>query len=166
MAPGALRDALRGLGAVAQETEHHVDVFYAHPDRDVVTSDEALRYRRVGERHFLTHKGARLPGNRKAREEVELSIGSDPTDLLEKLGWTPAASLEKVREPWRLGDATVCIDSLDGLGTFAEVEVLDDDLEAASMRVEELVAQLGLEGAERLTTSYLELAARAGVDVS
>ncbi len=166
MAPGILRERLRQAGATQQSLEEHDDVFYASGDRDVIATDEALRLRTTEGRMTLTYKGPRLGTDAKARVEEEVEVSSNPSALLAHLGWIPSARLKKRREPWSLEDVQVTIDTLDGLGTFAEVEVVSDDLEAASATVGHWLKVLGLEGAQRFSMSYLEMAAKAGLDVT
>jgi adenylate cyclase class IV len=56
----------------------------------------------------------------------------------------------------------ITIDTIDGLGTFAEVEVLAADEQAATAAVETHLKGLGLDGAMRISMSYLEMALAVG----
>lgn len=158
----ALERVLRAAGAVAEPVEVQQDTFFAHPLRDFARSDEALRLRRVGSgpaaRLELTYKGPKQGGAAKARLEQSLALQEDPTALLASLGFTPAARLAKTRAPYRLGGVHVALDTLAGLGEFAEVEVVGADRHEAARRVEAALALLGLQHEPRVTQSYLELA--------
>lgn len=178
MAPGALRDRLRRADATPHEPVVQTDHYLLHPCRDVAARDEAVRVReerRGGAddgaggdeevRWHVTHKGPRLPGDAQTREEHEVGVDADPRPLLAALGFAPAATVRKRREPWRFGALWVVLDEVDGLGWFAEVEAVaegPDGVAAAGGRVEEALRDLGLGGAERVAASYLELLGLSG----
>lgn len=149
------------LGATAGPIQHQVDTFFEHPARDLAASDEALRLRRVGARLELTYKGPRLGGSTKARIEHTVQVASDPTALLASLGFAPKANLAKQRRPYHLGPVEVALDTVEGVGSYVEVEATGADREAATKLVEETLRRLGLQGHARERRSYLELALQA-----
>lgn len=164
MAPGALRDRLRRAGAVPGPVVSQADHYLLHPCRDLAARDEAVRVREersgAGVRWRMGCKGPRQPGDARTREEHELDAAGDPRPLLAALGFTPAATVRKRREPWRLAGLSVVLDEVEGLGWFAEVEAVVEDRGAvggAGGRVEAALRDLGLGGAERVAASYLEL---------
>lgn len=167
--PEALRATLHRLGAAASAAVVEVDVFFAHPQRDLAANDEALRLRSLAARQEagpaafeLTHKGPRQPGAYKAREERTVRLADDPTALLGALGFRPTLRLRKTRERHRLGTLEVTLDHVEGLGWFAEVEALGPDARAAEAAVQAALRELGLQGRPRVTGSYVELALAAG----
>jgi adenylate cyclase class 2 len=163
LAPGSLRDALRGAGAEKEGTEVQTDTYYRHPVRDFAATDEALRVRRTEAGWELTYKGPKRGGDVKARTEHNVAAAHDPDPVLQALGFRVFATVAKTREVWMLDGVSVAIDDVEGLGAFVEVEVVGEDQAAATARVEETVARLGLEGATRFQASYLEMALAAGV---
>lgn len=164
LSPGSLRDRLKASGATRTSTEHHEDIFFDHPSRDLPGNDEAFRLRITDEGMWLTHKGPKHGDAVKVRAEEEVRVMDDPRPMLEALGFRPAAVLRKDRESWGLADGLhVTIDTIDGLGTFAEVEALAEDETKATELVETTIKGLGLDGAMRLSMSYLEMALDAGV---
>ncbi len=156
----ALRDHLRAMGGHPETGRTQDDVFFQHPARDLAATDEAFRLRREDGRLELTYKGPRAPGDVKAREEHNVGLDGDPMAMLQALGFTPAARLVKTREPWQVDGAEVAIDHVDGLGWFVEIEAKDHD--DPHGHVEALRSALGLDGAEAVTASYLEMALEAG----
>lgn len=162
------RERLRQAGARPLGARVESDTFFLHPGRDFIATDEALRLRRVSPDEGaasleLTYKGPRAGGAVKVREEHNLPVGEDPTPLLRALGFEAAAHVEKRREPFTLEgeEVAVTIDHLDGVGTFAEVEVLAEDAGAATQRVEACLDRLGLADAPRVDRSYLRLSQEA-----
>ena len=158
-----LRSAIASLNPQTMGVQTQRDVYYNHPARDFATTDEALRLRTVGDSTVVTYKGAKLPGPTKTRREIELPVVSAEgwDDLLEALGFRPTAVVAKQREAWQVVRegflVEICCDQVEGLGTFAEIEVVapPEQLAAAQQVVTTLAAQLGLQEPEG--RSYLEM---------
>jgi adenylate cyclase class 2 len=153
----AVRRRLGELGAEPLGVQEQEDTFFAHPQRDFAATDEALRLRRVGARLELTYKGPKQPGPAKARSEYTIAPESDPTAMLTSLGFRVAHTLRKRRDAHRLGSVEVALDTVQGVGTYVEVEALGDDADAARAQVADAVARLGLDRLPEETRSYLEL---------
>lgn len=153
----ALEAKAVSLGFRLLRVEVHHDVYFTHPQRDFGATDEALRLRTRAGRTVLTYKGPKVDGHTKTREEVEVEVSGDVTALLERLGFSPFITIDKVRRVLsREGDGTeVCLDDVKGLGTFVEIECMSDDVEATREAVLGLAGLLGLDRME--TRSYLEL---------
>jgi adenylate cyclase class 2 len=77
--------------------------------------------------------------------------------MLLRLGFTKTAEVNKWRENYRLGNATISLDDVDGLGTFAEIEVIaESDTDNPTVQIEKIAKEIGVEG-EPILESYLEL---------
>jgi len=163
----ALRRQLLERGIVLDPPLEESDHYFAHPARDFVQTDEALRIRNKQGKVFLTYKGPKLDLPTKTRHEIELPLGEgEPVvlqwrSLLETLGFRPVAEVRKRREKGRIPHADriveISLDDVVGLGTFAELEVVvdADDLAQAQTVIISLAGLLGLSKVER--RSYLSL---------
>lgn len=142
----------RLLGRYAQS-----DVYYAHPCRDFATTDKALRIRSQKGLVQMHYKGPKLDKDTKTREELGILIqDADAMDgILDRLGFRPVHTVRKDRETYVLDGVEVCIDAVEGLGTYVELESQGDDVDLEKDRILGLMERLGLEGSER--RSYLEL---------
>lgn len=141
------------------------DHYHAAPDRDFARTDEAVRLRRIGGRNYLTYKGPKREAATKTRPEVELPLGDGPEvaadalRFLAGLGYRPVGVVRKARRVYTLDrggfPVTITLDRVDGIGDFAEVEVIaaEAQFEAAKAVVLGLAADLGLTDQER--RSYL-----------
>ena len=157
----ALRERLSRLGAVPGGRETHVDTYFNHPCRDFATTREALRIRRIDGRPRITYKGVKLPGDIKARRELEWPLdpgdpdGDNAEELLRLLGFREVAVVRKRRESFLCpqlpaepddgnglgrpekqspsGGLVVTIDDVERLGTFAEIE-------ATAMAIDDVAA--------------------------
>lgn len=149
------------LGSVRQE-----DTYYDAPDRDFATTDEALRIRRETTdadcRTAVTYKGPLVDEHSKTRTEAETTVddGESMRAVLEGLGYEPAARVTKDRERYELEDCVVTLDAVEGLGEFVEVErdvPNEADVAAAREQTADVLESLGLDPADQIRISYLDL---------
>ncbi|NPB01309.1 MAG: class IV adenylate cyclase [Methanopyri archaeon] len=165
---------------LSEEGEHvrtlrQEDVYFSHPCRDFAETDEALRLREVeteeGSTCILTYKGPKIGDVGKSRVEIEVEVSDREAarEILERLGFEPLEDMviRKVRKVYALHvDGTrveACLDTVEGLGTFLEVEIEaeeDADVDELEAMLLELVRdRLGVRG-EVVRDSYLELLMR------
>ncbi len=174
----AVRERLDALDAEFLGTVRQSDTYYDAPHRDFAETDEAFRIRREtvaggedggrgnsggaddGETHAeLTYKGPKVDAESKTREEIETRVesGEAADGIARALGFEPAAVVEKERDRYRLDGYTVTLDSVEGAGTFVEVETEAEAVEAARDGAKEVLVDLGLDPGEGIRTSYLGL---------
>jgi adenylate cyclase class 2 len=163
----ALEAKLAALGGAVSQRQPEVDLYFAHPARDFAKTDEALRIRRQGPSNSITYKGPKIDQTTKTRREIELPLpaGEDAAEawvgLFETLGFRPVAEVRKVRRkvriPWQGRWVEGSLDDVEGLGRFAELELVVEDagIEPAKACIAALAEKLGLQQSER--RSYLEL---------
>jgi adenylate cyclase class 2 len=157
----ALRKKLKQDGAALERAVEQTDIYYNAPDRDFAKTDEALRLRNEGGQIFLTYKGPKLDAESKTRKEVEVEVaGFDGMeDILHSLGYGATLRVHKTREIYHLDGAVVCLDRVDGLGDFVELETLATDEGGMEERRDWLIGvmrRLGVEG-DLIRESYLEM---------
>jgi pantoate--beta-alanine ligase len=170
----ALQRALRDRGAAGpRETVEEADHYFNAPDRDFARTDEAFRLRRVGEENFFTFKGPRQKAAVRIRPELEFPLrpGAEAAEqhmeLLRRLGYRAVAVVKKRRAVYDLKDSGldvhVCLDEVEELGRFAEVEVVAPEAQAerAAAVLTRLAEQLGLRDVEPRSYLALLLAKRA-----
>ncbi|MCM2466831.1 class IV adenylate cyclase [Methanoculleus oceani] len=158
--PEDVRVRLDRKGVQMARRQRERDVYYNAPHRDFGQTDEALRVRYDDTGFTVTYKGPRVRvGSAKAREEFNLKVASGETleGILSRLGFRLAATVSKMREFYEMGDVTVTLDDVEGLGTFIEIEILtEDDKEDAADRIGVIAKELGVDGPP-IYTSYLEM---------
>ena len=158
---------LAGQGTPISLSQEEIDVYFAHPARDFVRTDEALRIRRKADANYITYKGPKIDATTKTRREIELTLGTGDDafqswkSLLEAIGFRPVAEVRKSRRkatvPWQGRTVDVSLDDVAGVGTFVEFELVAEeaDVEAARMCITSLAESLGRTQGER--RSYLEM---------
>lgn len=151
---------------------HQRDTYFDHPVRSFGRTDEALRVRRertvAGDPDTadrLTYKGPRVDAEAKTRAEHETLVGDADgiIDILHALDFTPAGVVDKEREFYRTATCDICLDTVEELGEFVEIEARGqrEDVKAAVADVHDLVSKLGLTEAEAIEESYLGLVLEA-----
>jgi adenylate cyclase class 2 len=139
---------------------HEHDVYYNAPHRDFSITDEAVRVRYTGDHAVVTYKGPKIKKfGLKAREELNFAVESGKTfeTMLDRLGFTKTLEVNKWRETFRLGTASVSLDTVDGLGTFAEIEVIvENESDNPTGQIGKIAKEIGVDG-EPILASYLEL---------
>lgn len=148
---------LEGVAELVVEKFEH-DLYFNHPCRDFGETDEALRIRKDLEGVSLTYKGPKVDFETKSREEIKIKVNNfeEAVKLLEKLGFIPVREVKKLRKIYRLGDAIVCVDDVEGVGKFVEIEVESDNIEKKE-KLFEIAKFLGYSRSESITESYLEM---------
>jgi adenylate cyclase, class 2 len=162
-----LEKRLLEWGAKETEDREDNDTYFNAPHRDFAKTDEALRIRHIGRNNAITYKGPRTDKLTKTRTEIEISIESgdaparDFANLLIALGFRPTASVRKRRRVLEFSrdgfNVQACLDRVDEVGTFVELEIMAEESQLAPAReaVLKIAAALGLSTMER--RSYLEL---------
>ena len=139
---------------------HEHDIYYNAPHRDFGITDEAIRVRYTNDHALVTYKGAKIKtSGLKAREELNIVVDSGTVfeQMLDRLGFTRTAEVNKWRENYRLFDAAITLDEVESLGTFVEIEILaEDESSDAAARIQEIAKEIGVDG-EPILDSYLEM---------
>lgn len=148
------------------------DIYYNAPDRDFRQTDEALRIRRQETDRvvtLLTYKGPKTDDLSNTRIELETELADDDKihGILAALGYTLILTVDKQRLEYTgqtdLGPVTICLDQVEGLGAFIELEHLapddlsDEERESVRNRLLSLLDDLEVPGRSLTRQSYLEL---------
>jgi len=155
------RSILKKIGAVKLGIENQSDTYFAAPFRDFAKTDEALRIRSLDGRAVLTYKGPKLDGISKTREEFETPVDEATTiQILHALSFSEAGVVRKKREIFSAEEITICLDAVESLGEFLEVEIIaesEKELEISRAKLFELLKQFGAGEKDSIRTSYLEM---------
>jgi adenylate cyclase class 2 len=172
---GPLEAALAACGVAVGPPRRDADNYFNAPDRDFAKTDEAVRVRSIGVKNYVTYKGPKIDRETKTRLEIEVpladgnEVAADFGRLLTHLGYRPVAVVRKTRrvaEFSRDGFAMqATLDEVDGVGSYAELEVVAPEEKAAAAKAAVLAAaaELGLTRSERRSYLQLLLEKRGGV---
>ncbi len=144
------------------------DMYYNSEYHDVRKCDEALRIRKTRDlltgktRAQINFKGKKIDQISMSRREYETGI-EDP-DCMEKIlgaiGFTRAAGVKKTRNYLQRGELTACLDQVENLGNFLELEVIvrkENLRERYLSQMREILQELGLSMDNTVRASYLSM---------
>ncbi|MFN3384846.1 MAG: class IV adenylate cyclase [Archaeoglobaceae archaeon] len=137
------------------EEKEECDLYFSHPCRDFAKTDEALRLR-IEKKVKMTYKGPKIDDETKTREEVNVLVDNfeNAVKLLELLGFKKFRWVKKVRKIFVLDNAIICVDQVEDLGDFIEIEVQEFSDKG---KIFEIAEMLGYSKEESIRSSYLEL---------
>lgn len=163
----SIRQKLAEMDSTHLGVSDHCDEYFNQTLLDFAGNDIALRIRSRGDRHTLTFKGPNLDTRAKIREEIELDINTEDKEklrgMLLGMGFHDVTKVNKHRDSisvrWQQREAQICLDTIEGIGTFVELEQVVEDrsqVDAAKATLEALAIELAI-CAEPTTVSYLEM---------
>ncbi|MBU6996376.1 MAG: class IV adenylate cyclase [Theionarchaea archaeon] len=119
-----VEERLLAMGGAFVDEVIQKDTYFNHPCKNFETTDEAVRIRVSNDRSYLTYKGKKVDPESKTRDEIEILIEDSEKgkEILKSLGFIEVAIVAKTRRVYSLDEFSVCLDTVDKLGTFVEVE--------------------------------------------
>ena len=165
-----LRKKLQQVEAQFERTVNQSDEYLNDPLRDFAMTDQALRIRSTDDQFFVTYKGPNLDPTAKIRKEIEIPLQDQAAaeslrQAFFEMNFYAVAKVVKRREfyrvPWQGETVEACLDDVEEVGGFCELELVVSDetgSDAAKQKLIELADTLQLSGSIR--TSYLEMLLR------
>lgn len=154
-----LESKLAGLGIELSEPQLQDDAIYFDGDKDFNEYQKCnfVRIRR-------TNNGAKLTLKRSIEDELdslehETSVDNadEAESIVKELGLKFGVRVVKHRREFRLGEITGCLDSVDDLGDFLELEILIDDdrpLPEVRKQLRQKLTDFDLDSADEVTQGY------------
>lgn len=152
-----IEERLQQSGAVYKEAVRETDTYFKDPEGRLLASGSGLRLRRQvsqkGEKALLTFKGPVRQGPYKSRPEAQTWVSDyeEMSRILASLDYSPAIVVEKDRQLWQLGVCEVCLDTVENLGTFVEVEG------PGEQEITRVLKTLGLDSQPHLHSGYAQM---------
>lgn len=148
------------------------DTYFDNGAGEIRTGGKALRIRETEDlmqgkvTAELNFKGPRMDQASMTRQELETEVGQAETgrQILAALGFSPVPpEVAKERTEYRRDGITACLDRVEGLGDFLELEILtesEDGKVPALRKLEEILGILGYRLSDSVTCSYLSMLQR------
>lgn len=168
----SIESRLLELGFVCGNLVKESDTYFNSKERDIRKRGEALRIRRTdnqttGKRSaVITFKGQKSDSVSMTRKELE--TGVENPDICEEIflavGLEPVRPVVKLRQYYQRERMTACLDQVEGLGDFLELEILvekESGKEEALREIEGALEALGYHMSDTTRTSYLTMLQRA-----
>ena len=143
------------------------DTYFDGGINGIRKSGQALRVRQIldcdtGEKKAeINFKGKKIDSVSMSRPEYETTVGDGEIagKILLEAGFFPVKpSVIKKREMLVCGEMTACLDEVEGLGTFLELEILADDESGrapALRKIEAILTGMGCTMEDTTRVSYL-----------
>lgn len=164
----AIEKGLCALGFASDRICIETDTYFNSDFYDFAKKGEALRIRNIKdltqdlEHSEITYKGKKLDQVSMSRKELESSIGNPEVleAIFEIIGLNQKYTVKKTRHYYQRDSITACVDEVEGLGSFLELEQISVNETERSAILEQfdlLLARLGYRLNDSITTSYLSL---------
>jgi len=138
----AIERKLEEKGCVLSEPISQHDVIYSlkgskNEFESASEGDVIMRIRKMKDKVELNLKQQRTSEGDNLEYETVVSDAEATHNILATLGWYPVIEVKKVRRKGRLGVFEVCLDQVEGLGAYIELEKLvNDDADPEEVRSE------------------------------
>lgn len=158
-----LRMALARRGVVLSEPVRQHDVVWGMPGvrggNGAITPWLRIRSETKGttERHIFTLKRSVTNQLDSIEHETEIISRDQMEHIIDELGYVLYSDLTKIRQKAQVDDIEICLDTVDGLGTFIEAEKLVEDQADYQMVIDELRGlfdEIGVHRDDEVTDGY------------
>jgi adenylate cyclase class 2 len=143
-----------GKNAEFKYERRQIDEYFNAPHRDFFAGervDDWLRLRSEdGGKHSINYKHWHQSETESFycdESESEISSADDMRRILASLQFAPVIKVDKLRRAFRLGNAEIAVDEVDGLGFFIEVEHYGDGADKEKIK-RDLIASIKKMGAK------------------
>ncbi|MBU6390174.1 class IV adenylate cyclase [Patescibacteria group bacterium] len=156
----AVKKKLSVLGCVFEKPIRQEDVVYAKKIgslKDFRSNDFFLRLRTRDDGRVLFTIKKRTANDLDAIEhELEISSKDEMERAILLMGFKEAARLNKVREITNYNGSEVCIDEVERLGSFIEMETLTEEADSVAVQEKmfEFFISLGVKKEDRAMSGY------------
>lgn len=156
---GDLEDKLIALGCVFSEPLRQDDRVYTKKGDSIGASYRGmivLRIRNQNGATILTLKQQQENEKDNIEREVRVDEPDQMHDMLTIMGFDEAIRVKKVRRHCRYKDTTICLDEVEGLGSFIEVEKLTEGEGGVKVQEElfQFLESLGVSRDQRVFEGY------------
>lgn len=136
------------------------DIIYEKNDIQQIAHTPIFRIRKCGDKTILTLKV--LEEDFDTAEELELNINDEKImhKMLQTIGFLPKIQIVKRREMTKYKGFNICIDEVEGLGDFIEVEMISEKKNDKNIIYEEIrkiLLEIGVEEQDLRKEKYYEM---------
>ena len=127
-----LEAKLKEKGCVLSTPINQHDVVYSlksstNEFESAKEGDVIIRIRHLKDSARLTLKQQRSGEGDNLEYETEVSDPKAVHSILTTLGWNPVVEVKKIRRKGKLGEYEICLDDVEKLGTYVELEKMESD---------------------------------------
>lgn len=147
---GKLLEKLKALGCVLSEPIRQIDTVYTRlvgTLEEYFKNDHFVRIRESSDGKFIltVKKPLSIEVLTKAEHETEIKNPEELEKALFLMGYQIANKVIKLRRKTNFGGFEICIDDVEKLGLFVEVEkISDEDVDVVRKELNDFISSLGI----------------------
>ncbi len=127
-----LENKLAEAGLIISKEVFQHDVVYTSTNEDYASLEGregyiAIRIRRQDGKNILTLKKQLSHELDNLEYETKVENFETMNQILQLLGWKPVVEVKKLRKKGKLGEFEICLDRVEELGDYLELEKMADD---------------------------------------
>lgn len=149
---------LKELGCIFSEPITQDDYIYNQKGIDLKDHSHntpVLRIREQAGRITFTLKKNRSNELDCIEKEVDVSDKNKLEEIIELLDFTKTVEVHKKRRKGNYGDYEICLDEIDGLGSFIEIEKMsDEDGDKVQKELFDFLKTIGIKDEDRVFNGY------------
>jgi len=154
-------DKLKTLGCILSESVRQIDTVYtripAKTVEEYLKNDHFARIREKSDGRFIFTVKKPLSNKvlTKTEHETEIKNVKELEQALLLMGYQVANKVIKVRQTAHVKDFEICIDEVEGMGSFIEVEKMsEDDADLVRKDLNEFLVSLGVSLQDEVRKGY------------
>ena len=166
-----LERILQEQGFTKGDLTKESDIYFNSEFYNLKEKDMAFRIRTYENmtsqkrKHVITYKGPKMDHISMTRKELETEVEDANTvrEILTSIGYYPVHPVIKNRQYFHNSQMTACLDEVQSLGDFLELEMMvsdDEEKENALEHVIDILKNLGYGKEDIIRTSYLSMLQR------
>ncbi len=155
----SLEHTLLALGATFEKELVQKDRIFTHKYPRPENSSNILRIREQEDKYYFTLKSKLNNSLDNIEKEVTIDNPSELADLLGIIDFEQIVEITKTRKFYKYKTYTVCLDQVEGLGEFIEIEamVADDDTSDVQSELKKVFESLGILEEQIIMKGYTSL---------
>lgn len=155
-----VKNFLEEQGCQWSELHLQADTIYINEQIETTVKNPVFRIRKINDKTILTLKVQDADLN--TAQELELEISDDKTmhKILQTIGFTAKVELSKKRQTTEYKGYHICLDEVDRLGDFLEIEKLAEegaDKKAVYSEMMNILEEFGIEPGDLREEKYFEM---------
>jgi adenylate cyclase, class 2 len=147
---------LKELGCEFSEPVRQEDTIFINYDRPFIeftTHDPFLRIRKTKGKTIFTFKQGEEMNS--VEREFEVSDAEQLEDTLKFLGFRPEVKVSKVRQKSRYKDYEICLDQVESLGSYIELEkITEEEADMVQAEMMQFLESLDIKSKDRVLNGY------------
>lgn len=142
-----IKNILVNKGAKFKDSETQKDYYFKLKGKEKEPQQKGsfiIRLRQ-SKNNFMTYKELTSEEGAWIEHEVEIKDIENMKNILEKMGYTNVLTINKTRTKGIFNQFNLCIDNINELGHYIEIELCNEDTKEAKQKIISLLKEIGID---------------------